>query len=148
MQIGVVLRKGPLIRIVSSIDRSIDRSKKYQQNSENYLLPDKTTKSDVLGNNRNWCMVFVLTQVECEKFLLGISVKPYRQVNSNILFPNKRMECWQCSTATCWIFHDDLHCQIFMSTWLWLYRMVIINGNTIYSDYSVNLTLINIHLSN
>ena len=30
--------------------RSIDRSKKFQQNSQNYLIPDKTAKSDVLGN--------------------------------------------------------------------------------------------------
>ena len=37
--------------IVSSIDRSIDRSKKFQQNSQNYLIPYKTVKSDVLGNN-------------------------------------------------------------------------------------------------
>ena len=29
----------------------IDRLKKFQQNSQNYLIPDKTTKSDVLGNN-------------------------------------------------------------------------------------------------
>ena len=28
------------------IDRSRDRWKKYQQNSQNYLIPDKTTKSD------------------------------------------------------------------------------------------------------
>ena len=35
----------------SSIDRSMVRWKKFQQNSQNYLILDKTTKSDVLGNN-------------------------------------------------------------------------------------------------
>ena len=37
--------------IVSSIDRSIDRSKEFQQNSQNYLIPDKTAKSDILSYN-------------------------------------------------------------------------------------------------
>ena len=32
------------------INWSIDRSKKYQQNSKIFLIPDKTTKSDELGN--------------------------------------------------------------------------------------------------
>ena len=34
--------------------RPIDRSKKFKQNSQNYLIPDKTEKSDVLGNNRQY----------------------------------------------------------------------------------------------
>ena len=35
--------------IVSSIDRSIDRSKKFQQNSQNYPIPYKTANSNGLG---------------------------------------------------------------------------------------------------
>ena len=36
------------------MDRPIDRSKKFEQNSQNYLIPDKTEKSDVLGNNHQY----------------------------------------------------------------------------------------------
>ena len=35
------------LSIILSVDRSIDRSK-----IQNYLIPDKTTKYDVLGNNK------------------------------------------------------------------------------------------------
>ena len=60
--------------IVSSIDRSIDLSKKFQQNSQNYLIPDKTTKPDVLGYKKNYRILQGVTPISLCDIVDGVFV--------------------------------------------------------------------------